>query len=260
MIEISKEQIKEHIINVTKYEFSASTDLMGEYKEIILAKSKEKRLDGDDNLDYVAKKIIGDMDRTLSNLELNNFDIKKIDLNCLVEYLISDNFPLKEILKEAISDKQVTMCGWGENIFEILDMNGLLSSIVNDIHILNLVSNDEKQNLSRKRDSKKVKSAIDTILNYSNDEQLKFYLQSIEIKDRAITTKTILSCIFCSLYKSIEESHTNKSKVFILDFTKSIMYYVFDDSSDYRVYDNLEYIKYKGYNLRKFIEKNAKNS
>ena len=257
MKEITNEQIEQHIISFAKNELSTSTDLMKKYKKTIVEKSNKMR--NDNNLDYIAKRIVDDMDRNLLNIEKNNFDIKQIDLSKLIDYLKSDNFPLKDILFENINNKQLEMWGWGEDIFERIETNSLVSSIVNYIHILNLVANDEKQNLSKKRDADKIKNAIDTLLKYSNDEQVKYYLQSIEVRNRAVTTKTILSCIFCNLYKSIEESYPTHKKSFILDFAKSIMYYVFDDNSDYREYESIEHINYKGYKLRKFIENKSKN-
>lgn len=129
----------------------------------------------------------------------------------------------------------------------------MISAIVRNLHICDLVKKAEKMNIAKKRDSKKIKNAIDTLLLYTNDEQIKHYLKTINLPTRDITVSTILSCIFCDIYKICEEiflNELNKSK--ILDLTKNIMENVFSCTIDYRPYPDVEIIKYKGYKLRMF--------
>lgn len=253
MKNITDEQIKQHIINVmdNELEFFVDRHLMNDYKNKILNNREA------DTIDYIAEKVISDMDRHLLNIEKSNFDVYKIDLSSLIEYLKSDDFPFKEYFQEAIENKLYKSFIINENCNEILNMNLFISAIVSNLHILNLVKQDERLNIARKRDDKKIKNAIDTLLKYTNDEQVKYYLNSIEMKNRDITRSTILSCIFCSLYKILEEMLPTLSKNSIQDKIQLIMNLIFIETTtatDYRYYPNVEIIKYKGYKLRKFIK------
>lgn len=250
MSNISKEQIREHIINIVKNEneFFADRHLIEDYKNKI-SNCREY-----DELDYIAKIFIDDMERHLLNIEKNNFNIMKLDLKKLIDYLeFSNNNPFYEYLVEAVENKIYTPFACSKNINQILNLNVLISAIVIDLHIYNLVKEAETMNISKKRDSKKIKNAIDTLLLYTNDEQVKHYLKTIKLPTRDITVSTILSCIFCNMYKICENlfSYTmNKSE--ILSLSKDIMQNVFDSNKDYRPYSEIEMIKYKGYKLRMF--------
>ncbi|RXI41586.1 hypothetical protein CRU99_09615 [Malaciobacter mytili] len=258
MKDITAEQIREHIINVVKNEneFLADRHIIEDYQNRI---SNGR---GYDELDYIAKIFIDDMERHLLNIEKNNFDIMKIDLDRLVQYLefnLNDVFSkyINHHLVEAITTKNYKAFGSGENIIEILNLNALISAIVTSLHIYNLVKEAEKMNNAKKRDAKKIKNAIETLLQYTNDEQVKYYLNTIEVQNRDITVSTILSCIFCNTYKIYEEMFLNKlNKSEVLDLTKDIMVRVFESEKDYRPYSEIEIIKYQGYKLRMF--KNTK--
>lgn len=254
---ITTEDIKQHIINLVNKENEFFTDrhLMNDYKKQILNKANE--VTDNQGLDYIAKMIIDDMDRNLLNIEKSNFDIMKIDLTDLVQYLefnLNDVFNeyIGKYLSEAVENKIYTF-GCSENINQILDLNALISAIVTSLHIYYLVNEAERMNSAKKRDSKKIKNAIETLLQHTNDEQVKYYLNTIEVQKRDITVSTVLSCIFCNIYKICEEMFLNKlNKTQILDLTKDIMEKVFYSCKDYRPYSEIEIIKYKGYKLRMF--------
>lgn len=84
---ITSEDIKQHIINLVNNENEsfADRDLMNEYKKSILNNANE--ISNNQGLDYIAEMIINDMNRNLLNIEKSNFDIMKINLTNLVEYL-----------------------------------------------------------------------------------------------------------------------------------------------------------------------------
>jgi hypothetical protein len=251
---ITSEDIKQHIINLVNNENESFADrhLMNYYQESIV---KNK---GYDELDYIAKMTIDDMNRNLLNIEKSNFDIMKIDLTDLVEYLEYNlNSVFKEYMNkylvEAVQNKIYTSIAFSENINQILNLNGLIGAIVTSLHIYNLVKEDERMNNAKKRDSLKIKNSIETLLQYTNDEQVKHYLNTIEVQKRDITESTVLSCIFCNMYKIYEEMFLNKlNKSEVLDLTKDIMVRVFKSEKDYRPYSEIEIIKYKGYKLRMF--------
>jgi len=248
---ITDEQIKQHIIGVVDNELNLFADrhLMNDYKSKIL-NNKET-----DAVDYIAKKIIGDMDRNLLNIEKRVFDINKIDLRDLIDYLKSDDFPFKEYLQEAIKNKLYEPGVWSENCNKIIDMNSFISAIVSNLHILNLVKEDERLNLAKKENAEKIENAINTLLDYTNDYQVQYYLKTIRVQTRNITVNTILSCIFCSLYKMLEEMITNLNKSKIQENIIIIMQQVFNTQKEYRYYKNTENINFKGYKLRKFKAK-----
>lgn len=124
MKDITAEQIREHIINVVKNEneFLADRHIIEDYQNRI---SNGR---GYDELDYIAKIFIDDMERHLLNIEKNNFDIMKIDLDRLVQYLefnLNDVFNkyVNHYLVEAITTKNYKAFDSGENIIEILNLN-----------------------------------------------------------------------------------------------------------------------------------------
>ncbi|PHS58813.1 MAG: hypothetical protein COB17_02380 [Sulfurimonas sp.] len=247
MKNITDIQIKQHIIKVVdnELEFDADRYLMSTYKDKILGDKNEGEID------YIAKLIIDDMDRHLLNIEKTNFNINQLDLSSFIDYL-KMNFPLKEYLKEAIENNHYQSFICSENCNEILNANLLISSIVRSLHILNLVKEDVRLNLAKKENMLKVENAISTLLNYTNDKQIEYYLKTMNLQERDITVSTIQSCIFCDLYKTLEEmlSSLNKSK--IEEITVMIMEQVFDSRKEYRYYKNTEQIIFKGYKLRKF--------
>jgi len=248
MKNITKEQIKQHIINVldNEYEFSVDKHLTNDYKSKILNGRN------DDAIDYIAKRIIGDIDRHSLNIEKRDFDINQVDLSDLVEYLISGNFPFKEYLQESIENKLYKSFMFSENIDEIFNMNGLISAIVTNLHILNLVKQNERLNLAKQGNMKKIENAINTLFCFTDDKQVKHYLESIKIQTRDITTSTILSCIFCNLYKILEEMLPDLNKSRIQEDAVIIMQNVFNSTKEYRYYTKIEKIDFKGYKLRKF--------
>ncbi|MDO8454985.1 MAG: hypothetical protein Q7S59_10485 [Sulfurimonas sp.] len=259
MRNITDEQIKQHIINVVKYEREYFVDkhLMNDYKSKILDGRNENEAD------YIAKKIISDMDRHLLNIEKTNFDINQIDLSSLIEYLKSNDFPFKEYLQEAILNKYDRTFGiWGDNADFIFGTNSFICRIVEKLHILNLVKQDERLNVARKRDAKRIKNAISTLLDYTNDKQVEYYLKTIKPQTRDITRSTVLSCIFYDLYTILAKMLPTLSKNTIQDKTQSIVNLIFSETvTDYRYYQNIEIIEYKGYKLSKFVKtKKLKNS
>ena len=167
---ITSEDIKQHIINLVNNENESFADrhLMNYYRESIV---KNK---GYDELDYIAKMTIDDMNRNLLNIEKSNFDIMKIDLTDLVEYLEYNlNSVFKEYMNkylvEAVENKIYTSIAFSENINQILNLNGLIGAIVTSLHIYNLVKEDERMNNSKKRDSIKIKNSIKTLLHISEN-------------------------------------------------------------------------------------------
>jgi hypothetical protein len=143
---ITSEDIKQHIINLVnnENEYLADRHLMNDYQESII------RNRGYDELDYIAKMTIDDMNRNLLNIEKSNFDIMKIDLTDLVEYLeYNFNNVFKEYmnkyLAEAVENKIYTSFAFSENINQILNLNGLIGAIVTSLHIYNLVKEDERK-------------------------------------------------------------------------------------------------------------------
>jgi len=230
-------------------EFFVDRDLMNDYKSKIL-NNKEA-----DAVDYIAKKIISDMDRHSLNIEKRGFDINQIDLSNLIEYLKCDDFPFKEYFQEAIKNKLYKAFILSENSSEIIDMNLFISAIVSNLHILNLVKQDERLNLAKKENAEKIENAINTLLDYTNDNQVQHYLKTIKVQTRNITVNTILSCIFCDLYKILDEALPNLNKSKIQENIIIIMQQVFSTQKEYRYYKNTEKINFKGYKLRKFKAK-----
>lgn len=245
---ITDEQIKQHIINVIDNELKFFVDrhLMNDYKSKILNNREA------DTIDYIAKIIINDMNRHLMNIEKSNINLNKIDLNSLIKYLKSNDFPFREYLYEAVENKLYKPFMLSENCSEIIDMNLFVSAIVSNLHILNLVEQDERLNLAKKENAKKIENAINTLLDYTNDNQVQHYLKTIKVQTRNITVNTILSCIFCDLYKILEEMLSNLNKSKIQENIKIIMQQVFNTQKEYRYYKKTEKINFKGYKLRKF--------
>lgn len=246
---MKNEAIKEYIIELfhNKNEFLVDRVLFEKYEKII------KDSEPYEEMNYIQESVIGDIKRHYLNKSKDNFNIDKIDLSSMIDYINSNDFPFYKYLEEAV--KYTHSFVGGENYSRILDTQSLIKSLVTNLHILNLVRKDELENLARKRDSNKVLTAIDTLIKYSNDEQVKYYLETIEVRETAITEKTVLSCIFCDEFKILEEMFSEETKSNIVKMTNNIMIHVFSSSKDYRPYPNIEVIEYKGYKLRKFKEK-----
>lgn len=208
---------------------------------------------------YIKKYITDNIERNIEKLKrFEIYQIEKDDIDIIADYIelvINDkNHIFRPYLIEAIKEK-IFYNGFSENISEIISITGILDNIMDKLHILKLHDEDEKLLIIKKRDKKKIKDAIEVLTTYTNDPNVEHYLKTIDIYEKNLTKETLLSCAFCNLTFIIKESFTNLKKKEIEDLSKEIMKEIFLSEKDYRIYNNVEYIQYKNYKLRKFTTK-----
>lgn len=208
---------------------------------------------------YIKKHILDNIDRNINKSKrVFSYKISNDDIEIVTDYIrfIMDNedhiFRLYVI--EAINER-IYHWGFSENINEILFIVGLFESILQYLHIIKLHDNDEKLLIVKKRDKKKIKDAIDLLSNYTNDPNVEYYLKTIDVYERDLTKETLNSCFFCTFSLIIKEAFPQLSNKEIEEFSKEVMREVFEIEKDFRIYNNIEYITYKNYKLRRFTTK-----
>ena len=226
--------------------------LLKEIKELIFSKYGE-------NFQYVNNHVIEHIDREITAIDQNSINhiISDENIQILSQYIkdILDDadHPLKEYLHEAINQDSVIQV-WGDNINQILSINGLMENIILKFGILQLIEKDEKKLIVMKRDQHKISEAVELLKTVSTDVHLLHSLEKVETRKKTTRTK-ILSCFFYQFTKLLDHDFSF-SKGKIQKLSTDIMTQVFDSKKDYRIYKNTESFEYKGYYLTRYISSN----
>jgi len=245
-------QIRTYLINSFNDRDHCLIDksVLEEHKMRIQIKEKNEKLN------YIDQLITNDINRHIVNITKNNFNVDKLNIDNLVMYLVMTDNPFIESIQKIIdNDLNVTCFHWIED-FEDSDLiNAFILQTIEYIHLCELVNMDIRMNQAKKENIVKINNAMATLLEFTNDEQVKHYIGTITNIKQAFTETTLHSCIFCGLFHSLLEVYPNKNEAFVLDIANDIMKIVFQSEKYYRKHKFIQDINYKGYTLKKFQDK-----
>ena len=263
---INKNEVIEYIkliCNTTNT--SLDEDLMKSVKKHILKKDKF-------NNEYIKKHIIADIDRKIGNFEKDkDFVLDDNTIERIANYLqriINEEekhffYQFRETIIRAIRDKEgisfennkINRCAIWSDEDEIIHLFiFIIENIKLYAYLLKLCDEDEKFNLNKKRDSKKIDNAICTLKNYTNDLNLIYYLNDLQIHKRDVTRETIYSCMFCNITLIIKECYPELSNYKLEEIARPIISHTLNivEMKDYRIFEYTKIIEYKGYKLKQY--------
>lgn len=257
-MEIKKENIIEYVNLVLNKEFeSIEVSLFDDVKKHILKNEKF-------NNNFIQKHVIDNIDRTINNSHKDkDFKLNQETVNLIAEYIIEITtnekhffYQFKDSIIRCINEKAFKGFIWVED-----EMIFLLIAIIEHVksyyYLLEVCKIDEKYNLNKKRDKVKIENAIDLLKQYTNDLNVDYYLDTIKAHKKDVTEETIYSCFFCQLTKMIKEIFPSLPNYQLENISKDIISITLniENIKDYRIYNNIEHLEYKGFKLRRYTNK-----
>ena len=251
-LRVDNETINIYIDKISKGQSYVDVRLFDEVKEIIYSKYGQ-------DFKYINYHVIEHIDREIQ--QLNKYEINqeikeenRIKIVLFIKNILNDTaHPLQQYLSEAIKQSDVNFV-WGDNGNQILSINAIIRDIIFRFKLLELITEDEKILIMKKRDKHKINDAIKLLQIVSDDVHLLYHLDNIKKTklDEQITKTNILGSIFYQFTKLLDKDFSlNKSQV--QKYSNDIMTQVFEVTKDYRIYKKTKDFRYKEFYLTRYI-------
>jgi hypothetical protein len=246
---MGNDNIKEYITKLQEIE-SLPHDIrkMGRIKEVINQEEKISLYFGQKTVAYIDREI----EYTNKRYGKSHIELSDEHYSSLYGYIkkIKDNnshyfhTPAVNLIK----DTKVYQAGkafyGGEETDREMRTQNIFTNIISDLKILQMFEEDEKQLLTKKRDKCKIDNAIETILKYTDDPHIQYYLGRIENKEETISKPLLLSSFFyhyTMIFLKVHELKKTQSR----ELSAEIMNDIFGAETDYRILKNTKEIKYR---------------